>query len=126
MVTFPPARESSSGSTPRANSPASAGVFYHMLTKAQKKRNRLLRIHAREHGRCFYCGSHVNLHTVETLNTKWPDPLAATADHIVPRSSGGGNTADNLVLACYGCNNRRSNTPASEFLALLQHGAQPC
>lgn len=28
MITLPPARESSSGSTPRANSPASAGAFY--------------------------------------------------------------------------------------------------
>ncbi len=28
--TLPPAREKLSGSTPRANSPASAGVFYHL------------------------------------------------------------------------------------------------
>ena len=28
LIILPPARESSSGSTPRANSPASAGVFY--------------------------------------------------------------------------------------------------
>lgn len=29
-LTIPPAREMPSGSTPRANSPASAGVFYHL------------------------------------------------------------------------------------------------
>jgi 5-methylcytosine-specific restriction endonuclease McrA len=112
--------------TPRANSPASAGVFYHMTTAAQKKLNKLLRLHTREQGRCFYCGVRVNLHTVKTLGTRWPDARAATMDHIIPRSAGGGSTEDNLVLACYGCNNRRSDQPASDFLASLQQESQPC
>lgn len=95
-----------------------------MTLTPRQKRMKLLRVHAREGGRCFYCGVHVNLHTVESLATRWPDPRAATLDHIVPRSRGGGNTDGNVVLACRGCNERRSDMPAADFLALQQQAVQ--
>lgn len=34
---------------------------------------------------------------------------AATVDHLVARSRGGSNQRNNLVLACFACNNTRGN-----------------
>jgi hypothetical protein len=42
--------------------------------------------------------------------------LLATVDHIIPISAGGGNQADNLVAACYGCNQKRSKTKAARHV----------
>jgi 5-methylcytosine-specific restriction endonuclease McrA len=97
-----------------------------MSIAPSRKRNLLLRLHARENGRCFYCDRHVNLHTVETCSTRWPDPRAATLDHVMPRAAGGGNTFDNMVLACFECNNRRGDMSAFDFLAGLQQEAVTC
>ncbi|WP_408002845.1 HNH endonuclease [Pseudorhodobacter wandonensis] len=33
--------------------------------------------------------------------------LRCTAEHLHPRSEGGGNTAGNIVAACFYCNTRR-------------------
>lgn len=40
---------------------------------------------------CVYCGSTDRL----------------TADHLIPRSRGGTDSADNVVVACQGCNSKR-------------------
>lgn len=38
------------------------------------------------------------------------DPqIVATVDHRIPRSKGGSDRRDNLVLACHGCNKKRKN-----------------
>lgn len=50
-------------------------------------------------GPCVYCGS-------------W---LAATVDHVHPRSLGGGNEPENLVSACRSCNSAKSDTPIAEW-----------
>ena len=34
-----------------------------------------------------------------------PDPFSA--EHVTPRSAGGGNEATNLALSCQGCNSRK-------------------
>ncbi len=49
--------------------------------------------------RCVYCGSTSNLEI----------------DHIIPKSRGGSDRIDNLVLACRKCNNEKGNRTASEF-----------
>lgn len=43
----------------------------------------------------------------------------STIDHIVPLSKGGGNTLDNLVMACYRCNQQKGNLSLSEFKPLM-------
>lgn len=94
------------------------------MTLAPRQKRRLrLRVHAREGGRCFYCGTEVNLDTVESLSTRAPDPRAATLDHIVPRSRGGCDAEGNVVLACRDCNHRRADMPAADFLAIQQQQA---
>lgn len=50
---------------------------------------------------------------------RWPNPLAPTADHIIPRSQGGLDLRVNVRLAHFGCNSSRNNRGGNEQLALL-------
>lgn len=63
------------------------------------RRKTKLAIFARDQWRCGYCGIEV----VECTTSPAP-PNAATVDHIVARSAGGGNQRANLVTACLACN----------------------
>lgn len=47
---------------------------------------------------CFYCG-------IETGND-WH------CDHVIPRSKGGENTLDNVVVSCPACNHSKRDRPA--------------
>lgn len=51
------------------------------------------RVRAGIFGPCDYCGT-------------W---IAATIDHVVPRSQGGGNERANLVSACWSCNSSKGD-----------------
>lgn len=42
-----------------------------------------------------------------------------TIDHIVPLCRGGGNTLNNLVIACYSCNQEKGNKLVTEFRPLI-------
>lgn len=49
-----------------------------------------------------------------------------TIDHVLPRSRGGADSWENLVLACVKCNHKKSNkTPAEAHLKLLHKPAAP-
>lgn len=52
-------------------------------------------IYKRDDNRCQYCGSIKNL----------------TIDHIIPKSKGGKDTWDNMVVACGPCNTKKGDTP---------------
>ena len=52
-------------------------------------------IYKRDDNRCQYCGSIKNL----------------TIDHIVPKSRGGQDTWENMVVACGPCNTKKGDTP---------------
>ena len=68
-------------------------------------------IHRRDRSTCQYCG-------------KKTTPL--TVDHIIPRNFGGKDTWDNLVCACFRCNNRKGNrTPDQAGLKLLKKPNRP-
>ncbi len=51
---------------------------------------------------CVYCGSTADL----------------TTDHLIPRSRGGDDSADNVVLACQSCNISRGEKGVFEWLGL--------
>ena len=51
---------------------------------------------------CVFCGSKENL----------------TTDHLIPKSRGGDNSADNLVLSCNSCNFSRGDKGVFEWLGL--------
>lgn len=53
--------------------------------------------------RCCYC---------ERI---FDDKLIRTKEHIVPKSKGGKNNLNNLIFACYECNNLRNNMNFIEF-----------
>jgi 5-methylcytosine-specific restriction endonuclease McrA len=49
-----------------------------------------------------------------------------TIDHVLPQSRGGGDTWDNLVLACLACNARKGNcTPEEARMELLHKPSKP-
>lgn len=50
---------------------------------------------------------------------KWPHPMSATLDHLVPVSQGGEHTKANLRAAHFRCNVQRSNRGGGEQLALI-------
>ena len=56
-----------------------------------------VQIRQRAHGLCEYC------HTAE----QW-QYVPFTVDHIIPLAHGGTHTLDNLALACFHCNRRKS------------------
>jgi hypothetical protein len=53
---------------------------------------------------CVFCGSTENLQT----------------DHLIPKSRGGSDSADNLVLSCQKCNASRSDKGIFEWLGLKE------
>jgi len=53
---------------------------------------------------CVFCGATDNLQT----------------DHLVPRSRGGSDSADNLVLTCAGCNASRRDQGVFQWLGLKE------
>jgi hypothetical protein len=63
-------------------------------------------IHAREHGRCFYCLRRVTA-------------AARCLDHIVPRVRRGQNSYGNLVSCCSECNSHKGEKRADDFLRSL-------
>lgn len=71
-----------------------------MKPRRRELRARLL---AEQGGRCLYC---VRV------------PKLATLDHVIPRSRGGRDDAENLVAACDECNQIRGAMSVRRFLAL--------
>jgi len=63
-------------------------------------------IHVREGGRCFYCLSRLT-------------PATRCLDHVVPRAEFGDNSCRNLVSCCHGCNSKKKDIPATDFLRWL-------
>lgn len=66
---------------------------------------------------CAYCGAS-GLNSVLSENpTKAEFRVLATIDHVVPISKGGGKfDKDNVVVACYPCNQEKSNKLPPYFI----------
>ncbi len=70
-------------------------------------------IFTRDKHQCQYCGA-------------VPDKSDLTLDHIMPRSRGGVDSWENLVLACARCNVKKSNrTPEEANMRLLKQPTAP-
>jgi len=55
---------------------------------------------------CFYCGEPLSLKT-------------RTRDHMLPRSRGGRNRRDNIVVACKRCNTDKGSLNLQEFRLVM-------
>ena len=70
-------------------------------------------VYARDHGKCQYCAERVSRQD-------------ATYDHVVPRAQGGHTTWENVVICCFGCNQRKGGrTPPQAGMALLSTPVKP-
>ena len=70
-------------------------------------------VYTRDKGRCQYC------------NITLPRPKA-TYDHVIPRDMGGKTKWDNIVIACFECNQRKRNrTPEQAKMRLLSKPDKP-
>lgn len=70
----------------------------------KKKRKTVLR----EETHCHICLEEVD------KELKFPEPLSATVDHIIPSALGGSDDRSNLRLAHNLCNQKRSTKPIDE------------
>ena len=64
-------------------------------------------IWSRDSGECQYCGVKVKLDK-------------ATVDHVIPKSRGGGNTWENVTLACAPCNQKKGSSLLENIDACLR------
>ena len=71
------------------------------------------KVYERDNWMCGICGTKVD------KRLKHPHPRAASLDHIVPISLGGGHLYVNVQCAHWDCNVAKSNTGAGEQLALI-------
>lgn len=70
-------------------------------------------VYTRDKGRCQYC------------SVVLPRPKA-TYDHVIPREQGGKTKWDNIVIACYDCNQKKRNrTPEQARMRLLSVPSRP-
>lgn len=72
------------------------------MLPSEKREQRINALIRRNGGyfECHYCSTPLTMYT-------------ATLDHVHPRSRGGSNRLDNLVLACAPCNTRKGNQVVS-------------
>lgn len=81
-----------------------------MNATTRKWHNKLHRIADAADWLCFYC------HEPVACWQCTPEVhREATRDHVVPKSQGGGNRYENLVLACRRCNEERGDTEFEVF-----------
>jgi hypothetical protein len=94
------------------------------LRKRTAKRRALLRdplaelidhraIGERDRWRCGICGRPID------RSLRFPEPLSASVDHIVPLSQGGTHTAANVRITHLRCNVTRSNRGGGEQLSIV-------
>jgi len=88
------------------------------LLRAVRGRRRSIKfsrinVATRDEFRCQYCGGRFPLKKL-------------TYDHVIPRAHGGRTRWENIVMACYGCNEKKGNrTPEQAGMTLLKRPIKP-
>ena len=74
---------------------------FNLHTTSSSEARRLWRIKIKEkwNYECAYCGSDIDL----------------TIDHVIPRSKGGKDSAENMVCCCHECNQDKAHTPWKDW-----------
>ena len=61
---------------------------------------------------CWYCGKEV-------------EPSKLTKDHVFPRSKGGDNNMDNIIMVCKSCNSSKGDMDLFEWYEEIRHEFPP-
>jgi 5-methylcytosine-specific restriction endonuclease McrA len=77
---------------------------YTMKTTRDKRKQRYKTLWDEQGGLCYFCDRPMRYRPSGYTHGK-----DGTLDHLIPRSKGGSNKMENLVLACCVCNNLKSN-----------------
>ena len=96
--------------TPRINVPVPSVVRLRTYRRVPHVKRSVSRkgIILRDSSTCQYCG-------------RRSEPRELTLDHVIPRSRGGASTWENLVAACFRCNNKKGNrTPQEAGMQLIR------
>jgi 5-methylcytosine-specific restriction endonuclease McrA len=80
---------------------------------SKEKRRRYRSLLDRDGDNCFWCFE------------RFSDENPYTLEHMTPIVRGGSNSLENLVLACFWCNGKRSDMPAIEFREWLHENWIP-
>ena len=70
---------------------------------------------------CFYCGRTCRSRPSRPSRKGNRPGDACTTDHLTPRSRGGTNDPDNVVLACRQCNEDKGDLDLEEFRLVLAY-----
>jgi 5-methylcytosine-specific restriction endonuclease McrA len=89
---------------------------------AEARRRKLLRCSEQQNHRCCYC-SRKTWHP--SYGETGPKRLMATLEHVVTRREGGTDSMNNLTMACYRCNNERSDHFTAEEFYEMVVGLRP-
>lgn len=93
--------------------PAVVRLLNRVRGKKQAVKFSRMNVATRDEFRCQYCG---DKHPLSKL----------TYDHVVPRSHGGRTVWENIVMACYPCNERkRDRTPEQAGMKLRKAPVKP-
>lgn len=79
-----------------------------MNEKISRRKKAVLRWYQLGHRRCKYC------HCQLVYNEGQPN--TATAEHLVPKSQGGTEIFENLIVVCYRCNTARGNKDMTDWV----------
>jgi hypothetical protein len=78
-----------------------------------KRNTRREQIHWEQRGKCYYCACHMVLGIQKPGERA--DEFLCTEDHLTPVSMGGSDQRDNVVGACFLCNNIRGTISYDAF-----------
>lgn len=82
------------------------------IPKPSETQKRVRKLIERDGEFCVYCGVKM------FLKTRIGEPKA-TLDHIIPKSKGGTDALENLVLACAPCNNKKGAIMPAEWFHMI-------
>lgn len=90
------------------------GDYYrpvHRVTR-EKLQSFRFKMGERQNWKCCYCGCE--------MSEKRGFDNSCTLEHVVPRSLGGPDSEENIVAACYACNNARGDEFLDVHLKLFE------
>lgn len=80
------------------------------MSRLQNTKRKMQKLWDEGHRTCYYCKRTTIDHVGHRIRG-----IMWTVDHIIPRSEGGSDAIDNMVMSCYSCNRLRGTIPYDYF-----------